>query len=104
MLNVGNDIFLPHFTWKPIYWFINDPLLVNSDNRRVLEPHTPAQLKLMRSGGNPVRRINGDGAYSVRQGAYSAETEGKIPRNLITMPHNCSDQIAYKTFYDWQSV
>lgn len=89
-----------NFTWEPVYWFTNDPLLVNSDNRRVLEPHSETHLKLMRRGGETTSRVSGDGAYRVRKGAYANPTEGRIPRNLITMRHNCKDQDQYKAYCD----
>jgi DNA modification methylase len=83
-------------SFEPIYWMTNDPALVRSNNQRVLEPHTEKHLALMRSGGEKTSRVNGDGSQRVRVGSYGTETAGRIPRNLMTFPHNCKDQVQYK--------
>jgi DNA modification methylase len=82
--------------YESVYWFTNDPLVVRSDNRRVLKPHTPEHLAYVARGGAKSARINGDGANKVKVGAFANITEGRIPRNLFTIPHNCPDQRAYK--------
>jgi DNA modification methylase len=86
-LNVG---------WEPIYWFCLDPKECRSNNRRVLQPHTEKHLKFIEAGGVTQKRISSDGAYAVKEGSYSNPTSGRIPRNLLTFPHNCVDQRAYK--------
>lgn len=86
-LNVG---------WEPVYWFTNDPLRVQSNNRRVLEPHSDKHASFVRSGGSKAARSNGDGSQRIKVGAFSRPTEGRIPRNLLTIPHNCPDQAAYR--------
>jgi DNA modification methylase len=83
--------------YESVYWFTNDPLVVRSDNRRVLKPHTPEHLAFVARGGAKSARINGDGANRVKVGAFANPTEGRIPRNLFTIPHNCPDQRAYKS-------
>lgn len=85
-----------NFTYEPIYWFTNNPEKAISNNRRVLEPHTERHLAFVRSGGNQVERNHSDGAYRTRAGAYSQETPGRIPRNILTYPHRCASQSRYK--------
>jgi site-specific DNA-methyltransferase (cytosine-N4-specific) len=82
--------------YESVYWFTNDPLAVRSDNRRVLKPHTPEHLAFVARGGAKSARTNGDGANKVKVGAFAKITEGRIPRNLFTITHNCPDQRAYK--------
>lgn len=82
--------------WEPVYWFTNDPSKVRSSNQRVLEPHTEKHLATIRTGGSNSRRISGDGSQRVRIGAYERETPGRIPRNLMSVRHNCTDQAAYR--------
>ena len=83
-------------SWEPVYVLTNDPRQVRTDNRRVLEPHTDKHLQLMAKGGEQRERINSDGAYKIRRGSYGNRTEGKIPRNVLSMGHRCSDQIGVK--------
>ena len=82
--------------WEPIYWFTNDPKHCQSNNNRILEPHSEAHLAFVKKGGMKQRRVNSDGAYYLKEGAYSKVTEGKIPRNVISLSHNCADQRQYK--------
>ena len=83
-------------TYEPILWLSNNPARVKSDNRRVLQPHSQKHLDWVRSGGVKSSRSHSDGAYRVRAGSYGTETAGKIPRNILTFPHNCPSQSAYK--------
>lgn len=84
--------------WEPVYWLTNDPSRVRSNNQRVLEPHTEKHLKVVRSGGERTARSSGDGAHRVRVGAYSKETAGRIPKNVMTVRHNCTSQDQYKAY------
>jgi site-specific DNA-methyltransferase (cytosine-N4-specific) len=79
--------------WEPVYVFTNDPALVRADNRRVLQPHTEAQKKLIAKGGNKRTKTYGDGANRLLPGAFSNPTEGAIPRNVMQFPHRCPSQI-----------
>lgn len=81
-------------SWEPVYVLTNDPKRVRTDNRRVLEPHSPKQLQLIAKGGEQRERSNSDGAYKVRVGSYGNATAGKIPRNVLSIGHRDSDQIA----------
>lgn len=83
-------------SYEPIYWFTNDPFKVRSNNRRVLQAHTEKHLELIAQGGEQRQATFSDGAYSMRKGAYAAETAGRIPRNILTYGHRCASQTAYK--------
>lgn len=82
--------------YENIIWMCNNPLMSFADNRRVLEPHSEQHLKLMKSGGEFHARINSDGAHRIKAGSYAKLTEGKIPRNILNISHNCKDQRDYK--------
>lgn len=87
-LNVG---------WEAVYWFTNDPARVRSDNRRVLQDHSPAHRQLMERGGESRSETHSDGAYQLRSGrSFSKKTLGKIPKNVLEMGHGCRSQSAYK--------
>ena len=83
-------------SYEPVLWMTNDPRQVRSDNRRVLEPHSTRQQKLIRAGGENRHGVYSDGAYTVRPGSYSRATPGRIPRNVLAMGHACPDQKRYK--------
>lgn len=82
--------------YEPILWFTNDPSRITADNRRVLEAHTREQLTLMRGGGANREAVYGDGAYRIRKNSFSVETEGRIPRNVLTRVHRCADTLRYR--------
>lgn len=83
-------------TYEPVYWFTNDPDRVRSDNRRVLEAHTARQAALHGRGGEQRQTNYGDGTCRVRPGSYGQATAGRIPRNVLTRSHTCSDTKAYR--------
>jgi site-specific DNA-methyltransferase (cytosine-N4-specific) len=74
-----------------VLWFTNDPRRVRADNRRVLEPHTEQHQKLIAKGGEQRKAQYGDGAYTIRHGSFGGATPGRIPRNVMTLPHRCRD-------------
>ncbi|WP_370602015.1 DNA methyltransferase [Pseudomonas nitroreducens] len=80
-LNVG---------YEPILWFCREPLRCKSNNRRVLQPHSERNLKLIQGGGEKRHTNYGDGAYRLRPGSFSNATAGTIPRNVITRGHRCA--------------
>lgn len=82
--------------WEPVYWFTNNPALVKSDNRRVLQAHSERHLKLIKEGGEQREGSFSDGAYTLKHGRFGQETAGKIPRNILTFGHRCPEQTAYK--------
>lgn len=86
-LNVG---------YEPILWFTNNPHKVRSDNRRVLEPHTERHLQLIAKGGCQTEAEYGDGAYRRRKGSFGNQTPGRIPKNIFSITHNCSDHKQYR--------
>lgn len=87
-LNVG---------YEYVLWFTNDPDRVESDNRRVLQPHTAKHAALLASGGCNYHANNSDGAYRLRKGrSFSNPTPGRIPRNVLSFAHTCQSQRDYK--------
>ncbi len=86
-LNVG---------WEAIYYFSNNPDKVITDNRRVLEPHTEAHLKLINAGGMQRVAVKSDGAYRIKEGSYGNQTEGRIPKNVLFAGTACAENRKYK--------
>ena len=84
--------------WEPIYWLTNDPERCFTDNRRVLKPHTEKHQKHIDAGGSNTTGVFGDGANRRRVGSFANQTAGAIPRNIITMRHNCTSRDALR---DW---
>lgn len=82
--------------YEPILWFAKNPQLVESDNRRVLEPHSERHLKLIADGGEKRVASYSDGAYRLREGSFGNPTAGKIPRNILTRGHRCAYGIQYQ--------
>lgn len=78
--------------FEPIYVFCNDPMKSFASNQRVLQPHSDAHLRLMRTGGEKRARVNSDGAYRVREGAFGRQTAGRIPKNVLSYGHAGKDQ------------
>lgn len=82
--------------YEQVLWFCNEPNKCIADNRRVLEPHTETHKKLIATGGEKRTSVNGDGAYRLREGSYSNLTDGRIPRNVLSISNNCKSQRSYK--------
>lgn len=82
--------------FEPIYWLAPCPGKVKSDNRHVLEPHSPQHLALMAAGGAGRTAQYGNGAYRLRPHSFGRLTEGKIPRNVLERGHRCADTLAYR--------
>jgi site-specific DNA-methyltransferase (cytosine-N4-specific) len=86
--------------YEPVFWFTNDPHRVLSDNRRVLQPHTPRHLQWLRTvqeaGRCPREAVYGDGAYRLRANSYANETQGSIPKNVLRIGHSCADTRQYR--------
>ena len=74
-----------------VYIFAKDPHLCKANNRRVLQPHTEAHLKLMQRGGENRTASYGDGSFRLKPGSFGAMTEGRIPRNVLTFPHSVGE-------------
>ncbi len=83
--------------YEPVLWFSNNPNKCIADNRRVLEPHTAAHKKVIAQGGEKCARVNGDGAYSIRHGAFANDTVGRIPKNVLEIGNTCASQRMYKS-------
>lgn len=103
MLQPGNDrggrvvpFVMNSHTRHNLPWLTNDPRSLRSDNRRVLQAHSERHLKLIAQGGEQRHGEFSDGAYCVHPGRFGNQTEGKIPRNVLTFGHSCADQRQYK--------
>ena len=103
MLQPGNDrggrvipFVMNSNTRHNVLWLTNDPKSVRSNNRRVLQSHTERHLKLILQGGEARDQSFSDGAYNIKAGRFSAETPGRIPRNVLTFGHRCASQQDYK--------
>lgn len=87
--------------FEHILWFCKDALLVNADNRRVLEQHSQKHRSYLESGGELRNTSYGDGSFRLRSGkSFSSVTAGKIPRNVFERGHSCADTIAYRKAAD----
>lgn len=84
--------------WEPVYWFTNNPQAVRTDNRRVLQPHTELQKKLIASGGERRDAVYSDGAYRINPGAFGNATEGSIMRNVLEVGHRCRRNNAVREY------
>lgn len=82
--------------YEPILYFTNDPLNCLADNRRILQPHTKAQQRLIERGGEHRTASNADGAYRINPGSYGKATPGRIQRNILNISHNCPSQRALR--------
>lgn len=82
--------------YEPIYYFTNSPMECLADNRRILQPHTKAQLRLIERGGEQRTASNADGAYRINPGSYGKATAGRIQRNILNVSHNCPSQRALR--------
>lgn len=82
--------------WEPVIWMTNDPFRVRSNNRRVLEPHSDRQKKLIAAGGEKRSASYADGAYTLKPGSFGNPTEGRIPRNVLRYGHSCADHREYR--------
>jgi len=82
--------------YEPVFWFTNNPRAVRSDNRRVLEPHTERHKRLIAAGGCQHEAEYADGAYRRKVGSYGNDTPGRIPRNVISLGHQCADHKEYR--------
>lgn len=74
-----------------IFWLTNNPDAVRSCNQRVLQPHSERHSTLMKKGGEMRTATYGDGAHTLKPGAFSNVTQGAIPKNVIIRGHACAD-------------
>lgn len=79
-LNVG---------WEPVLWFCNEPLKTFACVDRVLQEHSERHKKFVAKGGVKTESVHGDGAYRKKVGAYSRETKGRIPTNVLHYGNTC---------------
>lgn len=85
-------------TYEDVLWFTNNPAALRSDNRRVLQPHSPRQLKLIAKGGENRSGRFGDGAHRIAPGDFGAPTAGRLARNVLSLGHRCPDADAYRRY------
>lgn len=85
-------------TWESVLWMTNSPVDIIADNRRVLQPHTEAQRKLIARGGEGREASYGDGAYTLRPHSFGRKTHGRIPRNILRFAHNCPEKAELARF------
>lgn len=83
-------------SYEPVLWFCNDPSRCIANNRRALEPHSAEHMKVMAQGGEKRRRVNSDGAYYIRKGAFGNQTAGRIPKNILHASGPCEEQARYE--------
>lgn len=83
-------------SYETVTWLTNDPLRVRADNRRVLQPHTERQQRLIDAGGEARNVRYADGAHGVRVGSFANKTQGRIPRNVLEHTHGCADTRQYR--------
>jgi len=87
-----------NYGYEHCLWLTNDPVNCFADNRRVLIPHTEKHQKFISDGGNKKHHVNGDGAYIKPIGAFSTQTLGTIPKNVLNIPNNCKEGRAVQKF------
>ena len=85
-------------TYEDVLWFTNNAEALRSDNRRVLQPHSERHQKLIARGGENRTALFGDGAHRIAPGNFGAHTEGRIPRNVLTLGHRCPDNDRYRRY------
>ncbi|TXI03118.1 MAG: site-specific DNA-methyltransferase [Rhizobium sp.] len=85
-----------HAGYEWCIWLTNDPMKVRSNNQAVLRPHSRRHARLQAGGGERREGIYSDGAYRLHVGSFGGVTAGAIPRNVLTLGHNCKDQRDYK--------
>jgi len=83
-------------SYETVTWLTNDPMRVRADNRRVLQPHTERQQRLIDAGGEARNVRYADGAHGVRVSSFANKTQGRIPRNVLEHTHGCSDTRQYR--------
>lgn len=70
---------------------------MQADNRRVLQPHSERHAALIAAGGESRNTSSQDGAYRLRAGrSFANVTDGRIPRNVLSIGHRCTDQENYE--------
>lgn len=81
--------------WEPILWFCNNPAMVRASTTKILRPHSQEHLDYVKNGGSKKEYINGDGKYHIKQGAFSKETKGSLPKNIFTRGHRSAETNRY---------
>lgn len=80
--------------YEAILWFSPSPSQCKANNRRVLEAHSEKHMQFLRHGTRGEASFS-DGAHRKRRTSYPI-SEGRIPRNVLSMSHTCASQNEYK--------
>ncbi|EGR0686947.1 hypothetical protein NRI58_003355 [Vibrio parahaemolyticus] len=80
--------------------FTNNPLKLQSNNQRVLLPHSQQHRKFVESGGVRKAVINSDGAHAKNVGDYSGTDlkKGKLASNNLYFANKCARNEAVNRF------
>nr|WP_268968937.1 hypothetical protein [Vibrio anguillarum] len=72
--------------------FTNNPLALQSNNQRVLLPHSQQHRQFVHSGGVRKAAINSDGAHTKNVGDYSRTDleKGKLASNNLYFANKCA--------------
>jgi len=93
--HVGGGLYI----YRPIAaWTAHDVFSYCAGNRRCLREHTEQHRRLMDAGGVKRYASYADGAYTLREGSFGAQTTGAIARNVLSIPHRDPDQQAARDF------
>jgi site-specific DNA-methyltransferase (cytosine-N4-specific) len=84
--------------YEHVLWFTNDPERAIANNQRVLVEHTEQHKRLMVAGGIKKESVYSGGSHKQRIGSFGTETEGAIPRNVLTIPHRDKSQKPARDF------
>ena len=82
--------------YEMVLLFCTEPLRSFADNRRVLQPISTRQAKLVAGGGEKRIGVHADGAHRTRIGSFGKPTAGTISRNILAYSHTCASQRLYK--------
>ena len=83
-------------TYEYVLWFAKSVEHLRSDNRRVLQPHSARQRRLIEKGGEKRDGVYADGSHRITNGSFGNDTPGRIPRNVLEFSHTCASKAAYR--------
>ncbi|MBE8572732.1 MULTISPECIES: site-specific DNA-methyltransferase [Vibrio] len=80
--------------------FTNNPLKLQSNNQRVLLPHSDRHKAFVRNGGTRTAAVNSDGAHRKSVGDYSNSDleKGKLASNTLYFANKCKYNEAVNRF------
>lgn len=99
----GNKMPAPTFATKPphthlkqqyefVLWFCNDPAQCHqfANNQTLLTPYSAQHKSLVLQGGERSERVNADGNYTIKKGAFSKVNAGALPTNVVEIGTTCN--------------